>query len=61
MKLLDFPTVGSRTMPRNISASRVHAKPKKFYPIERERAPYRAMGEKDARVKGWSGNVVHVS
>ena len=34
-------------------------KVKKFYPIEENKHPYRAMGEKDARVER-SGSTVHV-
>ncbi|MCB0549780.1 MAG: Sec-dependent nitrous-oxide reductase [Phaeodactylibacter sp.] len=57
--LLDFPTVGEPHYAQGISASRVMPKSKKFYPIEENEHPYRAMGEKDARVER-SGNVVHV-
>lgn len=57
--LLDFPTVGEPHYAQGISASRVMAKSKKFYPIEENEHPYRAMGEKDARVER-AGNVVHV-
>ena len=57
--LLDFPTVGEPHYAQGISASRVMPNSKKFYPIEENEHPYRAMGEKDARVER-SGNIVHV-
>ena len=57
--LLDFPTVGEPHYAQGISAGRVMPKSKKFYPIEENQHPYRAMGEKDARVER-EGDVVHV-
>ena len=57
--LLDFPTVGEPHYAQGISAARVQPNSKKFYPIEENEHPYRAMGEKDARVER-SGNIVHV-
>ncbi|MCO6490462.1 MAG: Sec-dependent nitrous-oxide reductase [Phaeodactylibacter sp.] len=57
--LLDFPTIGEPHYAQGISASRVMPKSKKFYPIEENEHPYRAMGEKDARVER-EGNIVHV-
>ncbi|MCO6476256.1 MAG: Sec-dependent nitrous-oxide reductase [Phaeodactylibacter sp.] len=57
--LLDFPTIGEPHYAQGISAERVMPKSKKFYPIEENEHPYRAMGEKDARVER-EGNIVHV-
>jgi len=57
--LLDFPTIGEPHYAQGISASRVMPKSKKFYPIEENEHPYRAMGEKDARVER-QGNIVRV-
>lgn len=57
--LLDFPTVGEPHYAQGISADRVTPRMKKFYPLEENEHPYRAMGEKDARVER-SGNIVHV-
>lgn len=57
--LLDFPTIGEPHYAQGISADRITKNVKKFYPIEENEHPYRAMGEKDARVER-SGNVVHV-
>ncbi|MCB0558447.1 MAG: Sec-dependent nitrous-oxide reductase [Phaeodactylibacter sp.] len=57
--LLDFPTIGEPHYAQGISASRVMSNSKKFYPLEENEHPYRAMGEKDARVER-DGNNVHV-
>ncbi len=57
--LLDFPTQGEPHYAQGISADRVKPKVKKFYPIEENEHPFRAMGEKDARVER-EGNNVHV-
>ncbi len=57
--LLDFPTIGEPHYAQAISADRVTGRMKKFYPIEENKHPYRAMGEKDAKVVR-EGNVVHV-
>ncbi|MCB0561470.1 MAG: Sec-dependent nitrous-oxide reductase [Phaeodactylibacter sp.] len=57
--LLDFPTIGEPHYAQGISASRVMPNSKKFYPLEENEHPYRAMGEKDARVER-AGNNVHV-
>ena len=57
--LLDFPTVGEPHYAQGISADRIQSKSKKIFPIEENQHPYRAMGEKDARVER-SGNTVHV-
>ncbi|MCB0569858.1 MAG: Sec-dependent nitrous-oxide reductase, partial [Phaeodactylibacter sp.] len=57
--LLDFPTVGEPHYAQALSASRVTERMKKIYPIEENQHPYRAMGEKDAKVVR-EGNTVHV-
>ncbi|MCB0607236.1 MAG: Sec-dependent nitrous-oxide reductase [Lewinellaceae bacterium] len=57
--LLDFPTVGEPHYAQGISADRIQSKSKKFFPIEENEHPYRAMGEKDAKVVR-EGNTVHV-
>jgi len=57
--LLDFPTQGEPHYAQGISAGRVKPNVKKFYPIEENRHPYRAMGEKETRVER-EGNIVHV-
>jgi nitrous-oxide reductase len=57
--LLDFPTMGEPHYAQGISASRIVPNVKKFYPIEENEHPYRAMGEKEARVER-DGNTVHV-
>ncbi len=57
--LLDFPTIGEPHYAQGISASKVMPNSKKFYPIEENEHPYRALGEKDTRVER-DGNVVHV-
>ncbi len=57
--LLDFPTMGEPHYAQGISADRIVSKSKKFYRIEDNKHPYRAMGEKDARVER-DGKTVHV-
>ncbi|MDB4728415.1 Sec-dependent nitrous-oxide reductase, partial [Saprospiraceae bacterium] len=57
--LLDFPTAGEPHYAQGISADRIVPNVKKFYPIEENEHPYRALGEKDARVER-NGNEVHV-
>ena len=57
--LLDFPTMGEPHYAQGISAGRVAPNVKKFYAIEDNTHPFRAMGEKDARVER-EGNNVHV-
>lgn len=57
--LLDFPTQGEPHYAQGISAARIKPNVKKFYPIEENKHPYRAMGEKEARVER-DGNTVHV-
>lgn len=57
--LLDFPTVGEPHYAQGISAGRVVPNVKKFYPIEENEHPYRALGEKQARVER-EGKDVHV-
>jgi nitrous-oxide reductase len=57
--LLDFPTQGEPHYAQGISADRIVPNVKKFYPIEENEHPYRALGEREARVER-EGNVVHV-
>ncbi len=57
--LLDFPTMGEPHYAQGISADRIVPNVKKFYPIEDNKHPYAALGEKDARVER-NGNEVHV-
>ena len=57
--LLDFPTVGEPHYAQAISADRIVPNVKKFYPLEENEHPYRAVGEKDTRVER-EGNIVHV-
>ncbi|MCB0554319.1 MAG: Sec-dependent nitrous-oxide reductase, partial [Phaeodactylibacter sp.] len=57
--LLDFPTVGEPHYAQAISADRITKRVKKFFPIEENQHPYRAMGEKDTKVVR-EGNIVHV-
>ncbi|MBR9920231.1 MAG: Sec-dependent nitrous-oxide reductase [Bacteroidetes bacterium] len=57
--LLDFPTMGEPHYAQGISADRIIPNVKKFYPIEENQHPYRAMGEKDTRVER-EGKEVHV-
>jgi nitrous-oxide reductase len=57
--LLDFPTIGEPHYAQGIAASKIVPRSKKFYPIEENQHPYRAMGEKDTKVVR-EGNTVHV-
>lgn len=57
--LLDFPTMGEPHYAQGISADRIVSKSKKFYPLEENEHPYRALGEKDVKVVR-DGNIVHV-
>ena len=57
--LLDFPTAGEPHYAQGISAGRVKPKSKKFYPIEENQHPFRALGEHEARVER-DGKNVHV-
>ena len=57
--LLDFPTIGEPHYAQAISADRIAPKSKKFYKIEENKHPYRALGEKETKVVR-EGNVVHV-
>ena len=57
--LLDFPTIGEPHYAQGISADRIVPKSKKFYPLEENQHPYKALGEKDSRVER-SGKDVHV-
>lgn len=57
--LLDFPTIGEPHYAQGISADRIASKSKKFYPIEENKHPHRALGEGQTKVER-SGNTVHV-
>ena len=57
--LLDFPTIGEPHYAQGISADRIAPKSKKFYPIEENEHPYRALGEKETKVER-TGNVVRI-
>ena len=57
--LLDFPTMGEPHYAQGISAGKIVPNIKKFYPIEENKHPYAALGEKDTRVER-NGNEVHV-
>lgn len=57
--ILDFPTIGEPHYAQAIPADRIVPKSKKFYPIEENKHPYRALGEKETKVVR-EGNVVHV-
>ena len=57
--LLDFPTIGEPHYAQGIAATKIVPRSKKIYPLEENKHPYRAMGEKDAKVVR-EGNVVRV-
>ncbi len=57
--LLDFPTHGEPHYAQGISADRVAPKSKKFFPIEQNKHPFRALGEKETKVVR-EGNVVRI-
>lgn len=57
--LLDFPTIGEPHYAQGIAASKIVEKSKKIYPIEENKHPYAALGEKQAKVER-RGNEVHV-
>ena len=57
--LLDFPTVGEPHYAQGISADRIVPNSKKFFPIEENEHPYRALGEGQTKVER-SGNTVHI-
>lgn len=57
--LLDFPTQGEPHYAQGISADRVKPNVKKFYALEENQHPFRALGEKDTKVVR-EGNNVHV-
>lgn len=57
--LLDFPTIGEPHYAQGISADRIKPNSKKFYRIEENEHPYKAMGEKESKVER-DGKVVHV-
>jgi nitrous-oxide reductase len=60
MKLiLDFPTIGEPHYAQGIPASRIIERSKKFYKIEENKHPFRALGEKETKVER-KGNEVHV-
>jgi nitrous-oxide reductase len=56
--LLDFPTIGEPHYAQGISADKIAPKSKKFFPIEENAHPYKALGEKQTKVvrkATWSG------
>ncbi|MBK8654016.1 MAG: Sec-dependent nitrous-oxide reductase [Haliscomenobacter sp.] len=57
--LLDFPTIGEPHYAQGIAASKIIERSKKIYPIEENKHPYAALGEKQAKVVR-EGNTVHV-
>ncbi|MCO6485499.1 MAG: Sec-dependent nitrous-oxide reductase [Saprospiraceae bacterium] len=57
--LLDFPTHGEPHYAQGISADRVAPNSKKFFPIEQNKHPFRALGEKETKVVR-EGNVVRI-
>ncbi|MDH3651568.1 MAG: Sec-dependent nitrous-oxide reductase [Saprospiraceae bacterium] len=57
--LLDFPTMGEPHYAQGISAAKIVPNVKKFYAIEENKHPYRALGEKETKVER-DGNSVHV-
>lgn len=57
--ILDFPTIGEPHYAQAIPASRIVERSKKFYKIEENKHPYRALGEKETKVVR-EGNVVRV-
>ncbi len=57
--LLDFPTIGEPHYAQGIAASKIVEKSKKIYPIEENKHPYAALGEKQTKVER-RGNEVHV-
>lgn len=57
--LLDFPTMGEPHYAQGISADRIIPNIKKFYPIEENEHPFRALGEKETKVER-QGKNVHV-
>lgn len=57
--ILDFPTQGEPHYAQGISADRIVPKIKKFYKLEDNKHPFKALGEKETKVER-SGNNVHV-
>ena len=57
--LLDFPTVGEPHYAQGISADQIVPRSRKFFPLEENEHPFKALGEKDTRVER-SGKDVHV-
>jgi nitrous-oxide reductase len=57
--LLDFPTIGEPHYAQGISADRIVKNSKKFFEIEKNQHPYKALGEKETKVVR-DGNIVHI-
>lgn len=57
--LLDFPTIGEPHYAQGISADKIAPKSKKFFPMEENTHPYKALGEKQTKVVR-EGNVVRI-
>lgn len=57
--LLDFPTIGEPHYAQGIAADKIVPKSKKFFPLEENEHPYKALGEKESRVER-SGKDIHV-
>ncbi|NNF01268.1 MAG: Sec-dependent nitrous-oxide reductase [Bacteroidia bacterium] len=57
--LLDFPTIGEPHYAQGISADRIKTKSKKFFKLEDNKHPHRALGEKETKVVR-EGNTVHI-
>jgi nitrous-oxide reductase len=57
--LLDFPTIGEPHYAQGIKASKIMSKSKKFYPLEENEHPHKALGEKHTKVVR-DGNVVRI-
>jgi nitrous-oxide reductase len=57
--LLDFPTMGEPHYGQCISADKIIPNQKRFFKLEENQHPYRAMGERETRVER-SGDIVHV-
>lgn len=57
--LLDYPTIGEPHYAQSIVADKVKGNSVKFYKLEENKHPYKAMGEKEAKVIR-KGNEVHV-
>ena len=57
--LLDFPTIGEPHYAQGIAASKIQPNSKKIYRLEDNEHPYRALGEKEAKVVR-DGKTVHI-